>query len=65
MKQLFKTFDEKILLYAENNEFDPEFNLFLWCVLTNRFEIAKIFWQLGKVIMSCFLFSSDYHIYYN
>ena len=28
---------------------NPEMNLFYWSVLTNRFEIAKIFWRLGKV----------------
>ena len=28
---------------------DPEMNLFYWSVLSNRFEIAKIFWRLGKV----------------
>ena len=28
---------------------DPIINLFYWSVLFNRFEIAKIFWRLGKV----------------
>jgi hypothetical protein len=28
---------------------DPEMNLFFWSVLSNRFDIAKIFWRLGKV----------------
>ena len=28
---------------------EPEMFLFFWCILTNRIEIAKIFWKLGKV----------------
>lgn len=28
---------------------EPELNLFFWAVLSNRLEIAKIFWRLGKV----------------
>ncbi len=28
---------------------DPEIDLFYWCILSNRTEIAKIFWGLGKV----------------
>ena len=28
---------------------NPEVNLFFWCILSNRIEIAKIFWKLGKV----------------
>ena len=31
---------------------DPETNLFYWCVFSNRFEIAEIFWVLGKVIVT-------------
>jgi hypothetical protein len=27
----------------------PEFNLFLWCILSNRIEAAMFFWKLGKV----------------
>jgi hypothetical protein len=31
-----------------------EFYLFIWCVLTNRLEIAKIFWCLGNVcLLAC------------
>ena len=30
-----------------NNE--PEMNLFYWCVFSNRIEIAKLFWKIGKV----------------
>lgn len=26
-----------------------ELNLFIWCVLFNQLEIAKIFWSLGEV----------------
>jgi hypothetical protein len=32
---------------ASNNE--PELNLFYWCIFSNRLEIAKIFWKIGKV----------------
>ena len=28
---------------------NPEVNLFFWCILSNRIEIVKIFWKLGKV----------------
>ena len=28
---------------------NPEMNLFYWCILSNRLEIAKTFWILGKV----------------
>jgi len=27
----------------------PEMILFYWCILSNRLEIAKTFWMLGKV----------------
>lgn len=27
----------------------PEKNLFVWAILMNRFEIAKIFWKIGDV----------------
>ncbi len=30
-------------------ENDPEMDLFYWAVLTNRIEISKIFWRIGKV----------------
>jgi hypothetical protein len=29
---------------------DPDMNLFVWAVLMNRIEIAKIFWRIGDVI---------------
>ncbi len=29
---------------------DAEMNLFYWSVLSNRIEISKIFWRLGKVL---------------
>ena len=41
----FKFWDEKDLTT------DPTRNLFYWAILSNRIEIAKIFWQLGKVIV--------------
>lgn len=55
MKHLFETFDEKMLMSEEeeycSRKINEEFNLFLWAVLTNRIEIAKIFWRLGKVYL--------------
>ena len=28
---------------------NTEINLFVWAILLNRIEIAKIFWKIGKV----------------
>ncbi len=28
---------------------NEEFYLFIWCILTDRLDIARIFWRLGKV----------------
>lgn len=28
---------------------DPEINLFFYCILTNRVEVAKTFWKIGRV----------------
>jgi hypothetical protein len=42
----------------ENKEFGyekvefPEQNLFLWALLMNRIDIAKLFWQTGEVYHS-------------
>jgi hypothetical protein len=33
-----------------------EFYLFIWCILTNKLEIAKSFWRLGKVCFQIFFF---------
>ena len=35
--------------FANNDLKNPEMNLFYWCILSNRLEIAKTFWILGKV----------------
>ena len=48
-----ETFNQ-VLLLSLNFKFwdtsnDPEMNLFYWCVLSKRLEIAKIFWKRGKV----------------
>jgi hypothetical protein len=43
-----ETFTEK------TNINNPEMNLFFWCVLSNRLEIAKTFWRLGKVKIDLF-----------
>jgi hypothetical protein len=45
VKYLFNNSD--LNLWDDKNE--PEMNLFYWCVLSNRREIAHIFWCLGKV----------------
>lgn len=34
---------------SSEDKCDAELNLFLWAILSNRIEIAKIFWRLGKV----------------
>ena len=33
-----------------------EQNLFIWCVLFNQVEIAKLFWSIGEVIEIIFIF---------
>ena len=41
--------------FLENKDFGyekvefPEQNLFLWALLMNRIDIAKLFWQTGEV----------------
>ena len=45
---LLKNFDD-IRLENELVEY-PEFNLFLWALLFDRYELSKIFWKRGKVI---------------
>ncbi|CAF0758789.1 unnamed protein product [Brachionus calyciflorus] len=37
----------------------PEKNLFVWALLMNRIDIAKIFWQLGEHQISTALFASN------
>ena len=37
------------LKYCNN---DVEMNLFYWCVLSNRIELSKLFWKMGKVNFS-------------
>lgn len=54
LEMLFEKFDcdsflSRDLLVLNHKVKEPEFNLFLWAVLSNRIEIAKIFWRLGKV----------------
>ena len=56
IKHLFSTYNPEKFLPDSfsknnlNNNFpEPELNLFLWCILSNRIEIAKIFWRLGNV----------------
>ena len=48
-----RTFNE-ILLISNSFKFwdsinEPELNLFYWCVLSKRIEMAKLFWRFGKV----------------
>jgi hypothetical protein len=38
----------------QTNINNPEMNLFFWCILSNRLEIAKTFWRLGKVKIDSF-----------
>jgi hypothetical protein len=37
----------------------PELNLFLWAVLRNRLEIAKIFWRCGQVVINKVILIND------
>lgn len=37
---------------------NPAQNLFIWAVLLNRIDIAKIFWQFGKYQMANALYCS-------
>jgi hypothetical protein len=49
----FGNFDSYFLPLELSNEKlvkEPELNLFLWAVLSNRIDIAKTFWRLGKVL---------------
>jgi hypothetical protein len=68
--------NEKLRLYIDN-EFDdvsenfetkvkePVMNLFVWSVLLNRNEMAKIFWQIGEVRLDhqlvCVNLDLEYH----
>jgi hypothetical protein len=47
----FSLIPEYDFLIAKN----PEMYLFFWCILSNRIQLAKIFWKIGKVIL--------YHIF--
>ena len=40
---------EKFYKFANELIDEPEIFLFYWCILTNRIEIAKIFWRIGNV----------------
>ena len=40
----------------------PEQNLFIWALLMNRIEMAKIFWQIGEVIYFVLLLNRDFII---
>jgi hypothetical protein len=51
-KEIFKGLSFSFLKETFNDQSDfknPEMNLFFWCILSNRLEIAKTFWRLGKV----------------
>ena len=53
-KNLFDQFDPFFLperLPCENIKQSvpyPEHNLFIWCVLFNQFELAKVFWSIAR-----------------
>lgn len=50
MRKIFNFFDDDFIPTNNTVEItDAEMNLFLWAILSNRIEIAKIFWRLGKV----------------
>ncbi len=53
LKEHFYSINFEYLPMYNNEEKDDdgfhEFYLFIWCVLTNRLQIAKTFWRLGKV----------------
>ena len=57
-KSIFPTIDIKFypqnLFNKTSTVTQPEMCLFLWCILTNRLDIAKIFWRLGNVIGNSF-----------
>ena len=53
-KNLFDQFNpyflpENITENSKNLVKNPEHNLFIWCVLFNNVEIAKLFWCYGDV----------------
>ena len=37
----------------------PELNLFVWALLLNRIELAKIFWRIGEHQIMCALFATN------
>jgi len=47
----FDSFDTSRLFSSSTSLEDNELRLFFWALLTNRIEIAKIFWRLGKVTL--------------
>jgi hypothetical protein len=53
LKDQFYFLNFKLLpLYNEQEDDEngnEEFYLFIWCILTDRLDIARIFWRLGKV----------------
>ena len=59
-KEIFKGMNFEFLLPKDFTQTDgsidnPEMNIFYWCILTNRIEIAKTFWRLGKVKFYSFI----------
>ena len=59
-KEIFKGMSFKFLLpkdfiNTEKSIANPEMNIFYWCILSNRLEIAKTFWLLGKVKFNNFI----------
>jgi hypothetical protein len=38
---------------------DPEKNLFIWCVLFNEIELAKLFWSTIQDVIEFFIFISS------
>jgi hypothetical protein len=54
MKKIFLMNDVSWFLPENVKDCDkmpaPEFNLFLFCILTNRIESAILFWRIGRVL---------------
>ena len=53
LQSRFRGFEPKFL--ADDSKNEPEINLFVWALLLNRIELAKIFWKIGKVNKNIYL----------
>ena len=53
LRSRFRGFNPKF--FAEDSEKEPEIHLFVWALLSNKIELAKIFWKIGKVNKNLFV----------